>query len=159
MTLPQRKHIRLSQYDYSTPGGYFITICTRNRAALFGSLAGGEVLLSEQGQMATACFEELGQHIPGLSVDNFCVMPDHVHAILVIEPVGPPYMAADRSKQILSRAVQQYKAAVTRKCHLPGLWQPGYYDHIIRNDADLLETRQYITNNPATLYFERRQTL
>ena len=57
-------------------------------------------------------------------------------------------MAADRSKQTVSRAVQQFKAAVSRRSGRKGLWQAGYYDHVIRNDSDLAETRQYIVTNP-----------
>ena len=81
-------------------------------------------------------------------LDEYCVMPDHIHVILLLENVGPPYMAADRSKQTVSRAVQQFKAAVSRRSGRKGLWQSGYYDHVIRNDTDLAETRQYIVNNP-----------
>lgn len=57
-------------------------------------------------------------------------------------------MAADRSKATLARVIQQYKSAVTRKTGIRPLWQEGYYDHILRNDADLLETRRYIQQNP-----------
>ena len=145
MEYPVRKHPRLKTYDYSQNGGYFITICTKNRVPLFWNEQGG---LSSAGQLALECLREIPTHIQGLSVDISCVMPDHVHLILMIESVGPPYMAADRSKQTLSRAIQQYKAAVSRRCGQKGIWQPGFYDHVIRNFSDLEEIRNYIANNP-----------
>lgn len=145
MELPVRKHTRLWEYDYSQPGYYFITICTQNRQPLFWF---GSNQLSFLGQLALNCLKELPAHISGLGLDEHCVMHDHIHAILILKSVGPPYMAADRSKQTLSRAIQQYKAAVTRRSGQKGIWQSGYYDHVIRNDYDLEETRQYIRNNP-----------
>ena len=145
MEYPVRKHPRLKHYDYSQNGWYFITICTKNRAPLFWAPSG---CLSPAGEVALDCLEDIPAHIQGVSVDICCVMPDHVHAILIIESVGPPYMAADRSKQTLSRAIQQYKAAVSRRCGQKGIWQSGFYDHIIRQFSDLEETRRYIANNP-----------
>jgi REP element-mobilizing transposase RayT len=142
---PVRKHIRLQEYDYNQPGYYFITICTHNRQPLFWQ---GPNQLSSLGKLAWTCLEELPAHISGLELDVHCVMHDHIHAILIVESVGPPYMAADRSKQTISRAVQQYKAAVTRCSGQKGIWQSGFYDHIIRNDDDLDQIRQYIQNNP-----------
>ena len=145
MDHPARKHTRLKNYDYSQAGGYFVTICTRDRAPLFWDASGA---LSPTGQTALCCLQAIPAHVRGVSLDACCVMPDHVHLILWIEDVGPPYMAADRSKQTLSRAVQQFKAAVTRQSGQQMIWQSGFYDHIIRNEADLAEIRQYIANNP-----------
>lgn len=148
MEYPIRKHPRLRAYDYSQNGGYFITICTRNRAPLFWDAPGA---LSPAGEIASVCLREIPTHIQGVSLDEYCVMPDHIHVILLVEHVGPPYMAADRSKQTVSRAVQQFKAAVSRRSGRKGLWQSGYYDHVIRNDTDLAETRRYVRDNPAAL--------
>ena len=145
MDYPVRKRTRLKAYDYSQNGGYFVTICTKHRAPLFWN-ASGE--LSHIGQIALRCMEEIPAHISGVFLDAHCILPDHVHLILFLEHVGPPYMAADRSKQTLSRTVQQFKGAVTRQSGQRAIWQSGYYDHIIRGETDLSEIRRYIQENP-----------
>lgn len=152
--LPQRKHTRLPNYDYSLPGYYFVTICTRHRAAVFADPA-HKLQLTPAGEIARNCMIDIPHHIKGVTIDTFCVMHDHVHAIVVIESVGPPYMAADCSKQTLCRAMQQYRAAVSRSTGIKALWQDGFYDHILRNDLDLSETRRYIVQNPSA-QLERR---
>lgn len=113
------------------------------------------MILTPLGELAGACLEQIPDHSSGVSVDTYCVMPDHIHAIIILGSVGPPYMAADRSKQTLSKVIQQYKAAVSRQTHLSDLWQSGYYDHVIRNQQDLAETRRYIRDNPCAS-LERR---
>ena len=142
---PVRKHTRLKEYDYSSKGAYFITICTHERRPLFWSAPG---ILSPAGTTALNCLFDISKHLPAVKLDAYCVMPDHIHAIFWVDTVGPPYMAADRSKQTLSRTVQQYKSAVTRMTGCKNIWQSGFYEHVIRNHADLDETRQYILNNP-----------
>lgn len=143
---PVRKHIRMPEYDYSTPGYYFVTICSLANRPVFSN---DMMQLTPVGEIASRCLEAIPDHLKEVAVDIFCVMPTHVHAIIIVKSVGPPYMAADRSKATLSRAVQQYKAAVSRLSKQPDIWQDGFYDHIIRNDADLAETRDYILHNPA----------
>ena len=91
MEYPIRKHPRLRAYDYSQNGGYFITICTRSRAPLFWDAPG---VLSPTGEIASGCLREIPAHIQGVLLDEYCVMPDHIHVILLLENVGPPYMAA-----------------------------------------------------------------
>ena len=142
---PVRKHTRLTEYDYSSTGAYFVTICTRDRRPLFWS---GPGVLSPEGNTALNCLFDVSRHIPAVKLDVYSVMPDHVHAIFWVEAVGPPYMAADRSKQTVSRTVQQYKSAVTRLTGYKNLWQSGFYEHVIRNSDDLSKIRQYILNNP-----------
>lgn len=102
MEFPVRKHPRLKNHNYSRNGGYFITICTRDRMPLFWD---GPGVLSPAGEIVLSCLKSIPEHIPGTALDICCVMPDHVHLILMVKSVGPPYMAADRSKQTASRAV------------------------------------------------------
>ena len=80
----RRRSIRLPGYDYSQPGAYFVTICTLNRACLFGDIVNGVMRLNPMGCMVQECWMAIPQHFPHVVLDAFVVMPNHVHGILVI---------------------------------------------------------------------------
>ncbi|MDH5681100.1 MAG: transposase, partial [Spirochaetota bacterium] len=80
-----RKSIRLKDYDYSQAGFYFVTICTKNRECVFGEVVGGEVVLSHQGQIVEECWKAIPEHYPSVRLDEFVIIPNHVHGILCIE--------------------------------------------------------------------------
>jgi len=89
---PQRHHrrsIRLKGYDYRQPGAYFVTICTQDRACLFGEVVDGEMRLNDAGRMVERWWRELNRKFPHIRTDVFVVMPNHIHGIIVIEPVKP----------------------------------------------------------------------
>lgn len=75
---PRRRSIRLFGFDYSTPGAYFVTICTRDRQPI-GDPAR---------EVVTACWTEIPTHFPNVTLDAFVVMPDHLHGVLILEDVG-----------------------------------------------------------------------
>ena len=79
-----RRSIRLPGYDYSYPGAYFITICTQNRQFLFGDIAGGTMQLNDAGRMVERCWDEIPTHFPNVQLDEFTIMPNHIHGIVVI---------------------------------------------------------------------------
>nr|WP_315862938.1 transposase [Thermosynechococcus sp. NK55a] len=84
---PERHHrrsIRLKGYDYTQPGAYFITICTHDRACLFGEVVEGQMRLNEAGHIAQQCWTDIPNHFPHIQLDEFIIMPNHVHGILVI---------------------------------------------------------------------------
>ena len=88
---PQRHHrrsIRLRGYDYTQPGAYFITICTRQRAPLFGRVVDGKMALNAWGRIVWACWREIPHHFPHVELDAFVVMPNHVHGVIFIVDVG-----------------------------------------------------------------------
>ena len=162
----ERKLNRLKNYDYSEGGYYFVTVCTKDREEWFGKIESGEMFLSPSGEVARDFWVEIPLHFQHTEIDEFSVMPNHVHGILVIEGnmVGNAYMRSqkgnafmhflqNRTKMLLSKIIQQYKASVTRKINSLGDglnfgWQKSFYDHVIRNDRSLDNLRQYITNNP-----------
>lgn len=78
----QRQSIRLKAYDYSQPGWYFLTLCTHDRRPIFGHVAGGKMILNNGGQVAHQCWLEIPDHFPQSVLDEFVVMPDHVHGII-----------------------------------------------------------------------------
>ncbi|AFM13144.1 transposase [Turneriella parva] len=80
-----RKSIRLKGYDYSQPGHYFITICTHQRAHLFGGVRGGKMVLNAMGSVADACWQAIPNHYPHVRLDEFVIMPNHVHGVVVID--------------------------------------------------------------------------
>ena len=149
MSLPQRKVIRIPDYDYSTNGAYFITICTHNRVKLFGNI--GSNTLSKQ--LIISCFEETIAAFPNVSCPKYVVMPNHLHAIIMIDQLGKNESVS------LERIIQRFKSESTvsyiqnvKTGKLPPfhekIWQRSFYDHIIRNEQDYLEIWQYIDNNP-----------
>ena len=79
-----RRPIRLKGYDYAQAGAYFVTIVTHDRACLFGDVVEGKMRLNEAGQIARQCWVEIPRHFPHVELDEFVVMPNHVHGILVI---------------------------------------------------------------------------
>jgi hypothetical protein len=81
-----RKSIRMPKYDYVSPGDYFITICTQNRANVFGNIANGAMVLNEWGMIAEKCWRGITEHYPNTSLHEFVIMPDHIHGIMEIEP-------------------------------------------------------------------------
>ena len=135
---PQRKNPRLKNYDYSSEGVYFITICTHEKKCLFGQAEQHTLY----GSYAVQGFRDLSFHYPNVVVDKFVVMPNHVHAILVIQ----------KSTHNLARVIGSYKSFVTKKIHesQPNVkvWQASFHDHIIRNEKSYQMIWQYIDVNP-----------
>ena len=156
-----RKPNRLQNYDYSETGYYLVTICTQNKVNYFGEVEKARIQLNDIGQIATDCWQGIPEHFHDTALDEFIVMPNHIHGIIIF--VGnadlrskPPYCPrgqTDRSKMYLSKIIHGFKSSVTRmvrkrwRNHRFG-WQKSFYDHVIRNDKDLHRVRAYIQNNP-----------
>ena len=161
MPHPQRKSPRLRGYDYRLAGAYFVTVCTHNRACVFGQVLDGEMRVNALGEIATACWTEIPTHFPLADLDVFVVMPNHVHGIIVIDTTPsvtePPAVSAHSGATAgsLGAVVGSFKSAVTRAwrqtvdANNAVLWQQRYHDRIIRNERELNAIRQYILANPA----------
>ena len=136
---PVRRHPRLKHYDYSTPNYYFVTICTKDKKCLFGEAG----QLNPLGQIARDRLLELSMHFPDISVDKYVVMPNHVHAIVILH----------QQNVQLTTVIGQYKAAVTKQARFlfPGIdiWQTSFHDHVIRNQVSYEKIWLYIEGNPA----------
>ena len=147
---PKRKPNRIERYDYSTPGAYFITVCTTGREKLFWSAVGADIIrpqdvpLSPMGKIAEQGILQMAAHYESISIDHYCIMPDHIHILLRIESDGDGRMV---SAPTVSTAVGSLKRWVSRQIGRP-IWQKSFYDHAIRNQADYDEIWQYIENNP-----------
>ncbi len=113
-----RKSIRLARYDYTSDGAYFVTICTKNRSCLFGNVVNGAMVLNGAGKMIDRTWRELPDKYLANSIDEFCIMPNHVHGIITIEPdptVGaapcgrPEIISNNHEKQIEDEGQKQNK--------------------------------------------------
>lgn len=160
----ERKINRLPGYDYSSPGHYFITICTQNLIPFFGTITNGKMKLNGMGKVVEQCWFKLLTHFKHLSLNEFIVMPNHVHGILTIETticnqynVGDtllyPLHKNTRTQMLIPKAIHGFKSCVTRNIRnqfLPSsfAWQRSYYDHIIRNEKSLGAIQRYIKSNP-----------
>ena len=175
-----RRSLRLKDYDYAQAGAYFVTICTQDRACLFGAIVDGAMQLSDAGSTVEQCWSQIPEHFRDVVLDEFVVMPNHVHGILVINPAVPavpavpvvpvvPAVGATHASPLrngprpgsLGAIVGSFKSAVTRRinqtCHSLGatVWQRNYYEHIIRDEASLHGIREYIANNPLQWALDR----
>jgi REP element-mobilizing transposase RayT len=150
--LSKRKSIRLKHYDYSQAGYYFVTICTENRLNLFGEVVGVDdpvhppvMQRNKIGEIVCECWNRMNGIYQNVVTDEFCLMPNHIHGIIVIsETVG-------QGRPTLQKIMQGFKSVTTRMCFEYGytnIWQKSYYEHIIRNEKDLNDIREYIVNNP-----------
>jgi REP element-mobilizing transposase RayT len=92
--MKERKLTRLKEYDYSQSGYYFVTICTKNMEEWFGKIADGRMVLNNQGEIAKDPWSEMPLHFEHVKIDEFIIMPNHVHGILIIEgnQVGNAYI-------------------------------------------------------------------
>ena len=155
---PRRKSIRLPQYDYSTCGAYFLTICTHGRENVFGDVIDKKMALNETGKIVEKCWLAIKERFPAVELDEFSIMPNHMHGIICI--VGArsprPKLGAETAplRQTLGRIIAYFKYQSTKNVNsmrnMIGfhVWQRNYWEHIIRDERDLDGIRQYIADNP-----------
>ena len=138
---PKRKRNRLAEYDYSAPGAYFITICTKDRAPILSRIVGDDahIVPTPIGQVV----ERYVGSIPG--VEKYVIMPNHVHMIIRIE--DGPMRASAPTPSIPSR-IRSLKTLVTKSLGFP-VFQRSYHDHVIRGEEDYREVWQYVDQNPS----------
>ena len=159
----RRESIRLKEYDYGQPGAYFVTICTHRRVCLFGEAMEDGIVLNDMGKFVEREWMISSEIRQEIQLDAFVVMPNHMHGIVVIcdhNPVGAtgrsPLHSHHRTlpPKSLGSFVAGFKSSITKKINqlraTPGqpVWQRNYYEHVIRNEIDLEEIREYIQNNP-----------
>ena len=143
--------MRMEGYDYSLAGAYFVTICTQDRVCSLAEVTDGRVNLTPAGFMAHNIWMSLPERFPFVSLDTFVVMPNHFHAVLVITDPSP--LGRENAPKSLGWVIRTFKAAsshLIRKSGAPGFaWQRDYYDHIVRNEAELQRIREYVEANPS----------
>jgi len=145
---------------------YFVTICTNNHKHYFGEIVDGTVYLSPLGHVTKDCWLMIPAHFPFVDLDEFIVMPNHLHGIICIDDVETQHAASLQNNQMiptktfyhlkprsLSVIIRSFKSIVTKHIHrqfpmINFAWQSRFYDHVIRNEEELIRVRQYIIENP-----------
>jgi len=167
-----RKNIRLEDYDYASPGHYFVTIISHERKNIFGEIIDGEMNLNQAGKIVEQTWRDIPKHFPNTSCEIFVVMPNHIHGIINIiddEIVGARHKVSrnedsaeplQMETQPMGVIVRSFKSAVTKSAHdlelFDGvkIWQRNYYEHIIRDEDDYQQIADYIAANPINWEFD-----
>jgi len=142
--------MRLAGYDYSQPGAYFITVCTKNRQCLLSTIVGADDYIGPHIQLTHIgkLVEEYTKTIPGIS--HYVIMPNHVHMILHISSAtpgdGPMWSSAPTNTRV-QNLVCTWKTLITKKLGR-SIWQRSYYDHVIRSEEEYRLIGEYIIGNP-----------
>jgi putative transposase len=157
----RRKSLRLKGYNYKQAGAYFVSICTLNRACLFGNIISEEMVLNDAGRIVADEWIKTVEIRNNIELDEWVVMPNHFHGILVINECRGTARRAPTVEEFgkpvpgsIPTIIRSFKSAVTKRINelrnSPGekVWQRNYYEHIIRNENELKQIREYITNNP-----------
>ena len=174
--------IRLDGWDYRRSAWYFLTICTKDRACFFGSVHRGIVGLSQIGCVAHRFWANIPNHFDRARLDAFVIMPNHVHGLIglvpddhAVETLDPTSLQGDGNAHVadinrrmsaispkpgsVSTIIRSYKSAVTQWARRNGysdfVWQPRFYDHIVRNHRAFQRIRRYIIDNPARWHRDR----
>ncbi|MEP7218526.1 MAG: transposase [Bacteroidota bacterium] len=158
-----RRSIRLRDYDYSACGGYFITMVVHRRRSILGRVSDGDILLSPSGNIVLDVWLEIEDRYPQVRLDEFVIMPDHIHGIIMIvdnqsaapsPPCSPEEYRISRRRMVLPKIIGYFKMNTSKRVNaLVGsggrhLWQTNYWERIIRDKRELRNVRNYIRNNP-----------
>jgi putative transposase len=175
---PHHRHsLRLPSYDYTQPGAYFVTLCTHQRVCSLGAVADGQMQLNHWGRAVAECWAAIPAHFAHAALDEWVVMPNHVHGILVItdvavvagDAVGARHCRAPTQPEQFGQPVpgsiptilRSFKSAVTKRINAlrgvnaPPVWQRNYYEHVIRNEKEQHAIREYIRLNPMQWALDR----
>ncbi len=156
MELPKRKPTRLKEYEYSSPGAYFITICIKGYEHLLSQIIVGEGLappvakLTKYGKVAKEQIENLTQRYPNVTIDKYVIMPNHIHLLIS----SHDNTGGASPSPTITDVICLFKSIATILCRKNGLkqeqlFQRSFHDHIIRGEEDYLKIWEYIDNNPA----------
>ena len=158
--LPQRKSIRIDNYDYASPGAYYVTVCTSNREKILWKSVGADIIrpdnppLSAMGKIVEQAILQIPTHYETITVGKYCIMPDHIHLLLRIES---SFDGRIISAPTLSTVIGSMKRWVSRQAGRP-IWQKSFYDHGIRNQLDYDMIWEYIDNNPLKYALKKKET-
>jgi putative transposase len=179
MGFKKHKQYRLPEYDYSSQGNYFITICTKNMEEYFGKIVSGKIELSPIGNIVENTWNQIPKTFPNTILNTYQVMPDHFHAIIAINnnycrhlihhmlinqtdiQNNQTFKSGFKNNPMESKSITlgkiirwfkgyvKHEASKINECFH---WQSRYYDRIIRNEKEYYAIRNYIIHNPQKLF-------
>ncbi|MBQ4037835.1 MAG: transposase [Clostridia bacterium] len=153
-----RKKIRLKGANYSDCGAYFITVCTKNKEPLLSDILLSEaenepcVVLKKHGAIADKIIIQLDHFYENLSVDQYIIMPNHIHLLLLVTESESTKKEPSEQNTVISKFVSTFKRFCNKKYGM-NIWQSRSFDHIIRNKQDYDEHVRYILNNPSRWFY------
>ena len=185
--LPQRKPLRIKEYDYDSDGCYYLTICTAGRKPILSAVTmpstdcenphpavsptvgrddpgapppaplleeplfgTATIRLTPLGQMVERYLLQISDHYPGVTLNHYAIMPNHIHLLLTV--TGQRRAESSRPTQRETQRIPRIVAALKRLTNQTAgrcLWQDSYYDHVVRSERDYLRIWEYIDTNPA----------
>lgn len=155
MELPKRKPNRLKNFDYSQAGAYFITVCTKDKKCLFGTVVGDGVYdipyvrLTQTGKIVNKYIDLMNEKYHNIFVDKYIIMPNHIHLIICIQsenPTGGSLQAPNPTNAIIPKFISLFKRYCNREIG-NNIFQRSFHDHIIRNEDDYRKIWEYIDTN------------
>ncbi len=153
MDLPKRKPTRLKRYDYSTPGAYFITICTKDRKQLLSKIVGTGVpdgpknILTKHGEITDKYLRQMNEFYNNISVEKYVIMPNHIHLILSLSiPETGTSQTPSPTNSVVSKFISTFKRFCNKEFG-ENIWQRSFHDHIIRGEKDYQKIWEYIDTN------------
>ncbi len=161
---PKRKPMRLGEYDYSTAGAYFITICTEHKQKILSEITVGagvpdcpQVRLLKHGEIADKYLRQLHDFYDNISIDKYVIMPNHIHFILTVTDGQSGTPVPTKGNAVVAKFVSTFKRFCNKE-YGENIWQSRYHDHVIRGEQDYREIWQYIDNNPLKWALDRYYT-
>ncbi len=158
--LPQRKQIRIKDFDYSQNGYYFVTICTHNKQKILSEIIDGKTILNDLGKIVDFVWNDLKNH-NDIKLHQYIIMPNHIHGIIEICRERFQTVPDNQNYHFgIPEIIRQFKTFSSKRIneHLKRnglepfptgkLWQKSYYEHIIRDEDDYINATQYIIDNP-----------
>ncbi|MCQ2456635.1 MAG: hypothetical protein MJ096_04680 [Clostridia bacterium] len=166
---PKRKELRVKQYSYSSSGAYFVTICIKDRKQLLSNIIGPvgvgalddppspQIHLTEIGKIIEKNLLS-SEKIPGVKIDRYVIMPEHIHAIILLD--SDQYVrkgdgssrAPTPTNEMLPHVISVFKRFCNKEIG-NDIFQRGYYEHIIRDKEDYETRVRYIFDNPAKRFY------
>ena len=165
--LHHRRSMRLAGWDYSAAGAYFVTVCSEDRAHLFGEIVDGKMRVNAVGAVVAETWLWLPSQYPYVTLDEWCLMPNHLHGVLILAGKGGSRtvtgdaagdgtaLAVHARRKPLGRLIGAFKTVSTK--HINQLrdtparmvWQRNFWERVVRDDAEMDRIREYIGDNPA----------
>ena len=152
MDIPERKPNRLPNFDYSSPGVYFITICVEGKLCILADIVGGGALDAPQAHLTplgkiVETYILSGNCVPHIRVDKYVIMPNHIHLLIAVDSDG-----TSKTPSPTNAVIPHFVSTFKRFCHRDAgakIFQRSYHDHVVRGEKDYLKIWEYIDNNPA----------